>query len=521
MREQLKNRENPMTKDKSERSPHQLWAEFRFGVIGALLSAPPESGELRTRLKELAAKEWKHPIRRETFRISLPTIERWYYQSLKHGKDPVGSLRRKLRSDSGTTRHLTPEIKNWLQTNYREHGSWSGRLHSDNLKAWLEQNPQCGQAPSYPTVIRYMRSRGWERKPRPRSPHAPGYLAAQARIQSHEVRSFEVEFVGGLFHLDFHHASRRIRSASGEWVTPLALGVIDDHSRLCCHLQWYLNETTECLVHGFMQAIQKRGLPRATMLDNGSAMISSEFKQGCTRLGITLEPTLAYSPYQNGKQESFWGSLEGRLMAMLEGKRELSLEELNHVTQAWVEREYNRGIHSETKQTPLERFLHGKSVLRDAPDTNTIRLAFRRDETRSQRRTDGTISILGKRFEIPNAYRSLPRITVRYAEWDLRHVHIVDPRTAACLAPLYPLDRRKNADGLRRRLGSPEGAMASENAAGSKTDEWPPLLQKLLAEHAASGLPPAYIAGPLPATDQSGDDDDNKTHETEREGKPQ
>ena len=30
--------------------------------------------------------------------------------------------------------------------------------------------------------------------------------------------------------------------------------------------------------------------------------------------------TLPYSPYQNAKQESFWGRIEGRLMAMLEGE---------------------------------------------------------------------------------------------------------------------------------------------------------------------------------------------------------
>jgi putative transposase len=493
------------TKIKTERATHQLWAEFRFGVVGGLLASPPPSGELRDRLKELSEKSWRHPIHGEEHRFSLPTIERWYYQCLKHGKDPVGSLRRKLRSDSGTTRHLTPEMKNWLQTNYRAHGSWSGQLHFDNLKIWLENHPQCGMAPSYPTLIRYMRLRGWDRKERVRSPHAPGRAAAQRRLDEREVRSYEVEFVGGLFHLDFHHGSRQIRTARGEWATPLALAVIDDHSRLCCHIQWYWQETTHCLVHGFSQAILKRGVPRSTMLDNGSAMISAEFKEGCSRLGVTLEPTLAYSPYQNGKQESFWGTLEGRLMAMIESRHELSIEELNAVTQAWVEREYNRLVHSETGKTPIERFLNGKSVLRDAPDPNTVLLSFRRDETRSQRRDDGTISIQGKRFEIPNAYRTLRRVTVRFAEWDLRNVHLVDSRTQACLAPIYPLDRRKNAEGLRRRIGSPDQETAVPDSPPTDPLAWPPLLEKILAEHAASGLPPAYLSSPAHPKEPTGD----------------
>ena len=487
-----------MRHKKSARSTHQLWAEFRFGVVGALLANPPEAGELRARLKELAATEWAHPVEERKFQISLPTIERWYYASLKQDKDPLGALRRKLRHDSGTTRHLTPEIKNWLQNNYRAHPSWSGQLHTDNLRVWLASNPSFGALPSYPTVLRYMRIQGWVKGPRLRSPFAPGRMAAQARLEEREVRSFEVEYVGGLWHLDFHHASRQLRTPRGEMKTPLALCVLDDHSRLCCHIQWYWWEDTRALVHGFTQALQKRGLPRSLLSDNGSAMVAKEFTQGLGRLGILHETTLAYSPYQNGKQESFWGILEGRLMAMLEGKRDLTLEELNSMSSAWVEMEYNRRIHSETKQTPVDRFLGGKSVLRTAPETNILVSAFRRDEQRTQRISDGTISLLGKRFEIPASYRALYRLTVRYAEWDLRHVSLVDPRTDATLSPLYPLDRARNAEGLRKKIGP-----ATALPAPDKTSV-PPLLQKIMADYASTGLPPAFIADPKSyATEES------------------
>jgi len=48
----------------------------------------------------------------------------------------------------------------------------------------------------------------------------------------------------------------------GEWRTPILFGVLDDHSRLVCHLQWYLAESAENIAHGLSQAMQKRGLPR-------------------------------------------------------------------------------------------------------------------------------------------------------------------------------------------------------------------------------------------------------------------
>jgi transposase InsO family protein len=73
----------------------------------------------------------------------------------------------------------------------------------------------------------------------------------------------------------------------------------------------------------FSQAIQKRGLPRALITDNGPAMVADEVTQGLLRLGIVHERTLPYSPYQNGKQEAFWGTVEGRLLAMLDAYSEL------------------------------------------------------------------------------------------------------------------------------------------------------------------------------------------------------
>ena len=109
----------------------------------------------------------------------------------------------------------------------------------------------------------------------------------------------------------------------------MALAILDDHSRLCCHLQLYLAETAECLVHGLKQAFMKRGLPRALMTDNGAAMLAEETRRGLQRLAIEHETTLPYSPYQNGKQEVFWAQLESRLLELLRGVENLKLAFVN------------------------------------------------------------------------------------------------------------------------------------------------------------------------------------------------
>jgi len=464
------------------------WARLRFSVVGPLLSAPPDSGQLQVELAILAKKQWRHPITGLPTTFAPSTIERWFYQARKEG-DPVGALRTKRRTDAGCTHALTPELKRVVQTQYREHPSWSYQLHFDNVGSLIRQSPELGAAPSYSSIRRYMKSNGYY-KHRGRKRHTEGAVVAAQRLESREVRSYEVDHVHGLWHLDFHHGSRCILGRDGKWHKPLLLAILDDRSRLICHAQWYLDETVETLVHGFMQALQRRAMPRALMSDNGSAMTAAEFTEGLERLGILHQPTLPYSPYQNAKQEVFWVQIEGRLMAMLEGEKELSLSLLNKATMAWVEREYHQKIHSEIAMTPLQRYLDGPDVGRPSPDSTALRHAFCTQVHRKQRKSDGSCSLHGKRFEVPSQYRHLDIIHLRYARWDLRTITLIDPHTNTALSLLYPQDKSANADGLRRAF-----THACDN--NINVDSTPtgvaPLLKELMAEFAATGLPPAYI----------------------------
>jgi transposase InsO family protein len=429
------------------------------------------------------------------FRVAVGTIACWYYLALRQPDDPVGALRRAVRKDCGRI-SVVPAIAERLHLQYRNHPDWSYQLHYDNLAALLEADPSLGQLRSYSTVKRYMQAHGLVRRPRPSG--RPGERRAEERRQAREVRSYEAEYVGALWHLDFHHGSRKVLTPGGQWQRPIALGILDDHSRLCCHVQWYLSETACDLVHGLSQAIQKRGLPRALLTDNGPAMVAEEVTEGLLRLGIVHERTLPYSPYQNGKQEAFWGTLEGRLIKMLDGVGDLTLELLNKATQAWAEIEYNRAEHRETGGTPADRFIQAPDTLRQSPSSELLRHAFRLETTRSQRQSDGTISLEGVRFEIPARYRHFREVTVRYARWDLGRIDLVDGRSGTALAPIYPLDRSANADGRRAAIESTGTVLPQTEEPRRTAGELPPLLKRILQEYSATGMPPAY----LPKTSQ-------------------
>jgi putative transposase len=461
-------------------SRRDRWARLRFSIIGQLLAAPPEPGTLQQALVDLAAQAWRHPVTGLPVRFGVSTLERWYYAARQQA-DPVAVLRNRPRTDVGRSRVLSPAAIAAIAQQYHAHPSWTVQLHYDNLRVVLD-----GDLPSYATVRRHLQRQGWVRRPRP--PRASdGALAARTHLQQVEVRSFEVDYVHALWHLDFHHGSRKIAGRDGRWLTPLLLGIPDDRSRLVCHAQWSLDETVESLVHGFCQALQQRGLPRALMTDNGAAMLAGEFTEGLARLGILHQTTLPYSPYQNAKQEVFWARVEGRLMAMLDGKAERTLAFLNTATHAWIEQEYHRTHHTEIGTTPLARYLGDPRVGRECPGSEVLRQAFRMEVVRTQRRSDGTVSPDGTRFEIPARYRTLQRLHLRYARWDLGRVDLVDERTGAIRCPLYPLDKSKHADGARRRLAVPAVTPATP-APGIA-----PLLRELLDAQAATGLPPAYL----------------------------
>lgn len=459
------------------------WARLRFAIVGPLLAAPPEPGQLRELITVLATKRWRHPVTGDDIQFGRSTIERWFYKARKAAHDPVDTLRSRQRP-SGAGALLSPAALQAIRAQYHQHPGWTCQLHFDNLKVILGE----AGVPSYTTLRRYLRAKGMYRERKPRHTSS-GAMLARDRLEKLEVRSFEVEHVNALWHLDFHHGSRKLLTHDGQWITPMLLCVLDDRSRVVCHAQWFLDETARSLIHGLCQAFQRRGLPRALMTDNGAAMLAEETTAGLHTLGVLHQTTLPYSPYQNAKQETFWARIEGRVMAMLEGEPNLTLELLNQATHAWIEREYHHAHHSEIGATPLKRYLAGPDVGRECPSSDALRAAFRIDVTRTQRRSDGTLSLDGTRFEIPSAYRHLQRVQLRYARWDLSRVDLVDASSGAALCPLHPLDKAANADGHRRRLD----AIDVVEPIADSPPGIAPLLRRLLAEHAATGLPPAWI----------------------------
>jgi putative transposase len=381
---------------------HEQWARFRFRLVGPLLAAPPEPGQLQEQLPSLAAKKWRHPSTGQWVPFGFSTIEGWDYTARHEKRDPVQALRRQIRSDQGPHPAVGLKLPDLLLTQSRQHPGWSYQLHADKLAVWVEKDPALGPTPSYASVRRYRKDPGLIQRPRRGPVQSPGAQAAEHRLESREVRSSESQSGNALWPLDFHHGSVRVLLDNGQWVYPLLWGVLDDCSRLCGQAPWDLSEAAEELWHGLGQGFQKRALPRALMTDNGSALLAHETTEGWARLRVFHETILPYAAFQNGKQEPVWTQIEGRLLPMLQGVADLTLCQLHEATLAWGEMEYNRAEHSELGTTPLNRYLHDRAVGRPCPDSAARKRAFPAEIKRTQRRSDGTISLGGIRFEVPS-----------------------------------------------------------------------------------------------------------------------
>ena len=478
-----------MTKDQNL-PRNQRWAQVRFAIVGTLLARTPARGALRDQLMALSSQIWNHPVSNMPVRFSFGSIRRWYYAA-RAQQDPTRALSRSPRRDSGVSRRLDAAIIAALHASFGDQASWSYLLHYDNLIAGMSSEKQA-TAPSYATVRRFMRRHGLIPRHHPADRHdTPGARATRERFGRLEVRQFEHTHTHALWHIDAHHGSLAL-SHSGQMQRPALIAILDDHSRFICHAQWFWREETASAAHALSQAIAKRGLPRMLLSDNGGPFVAAEIRHGLHRLGVLHETTLCYAPNQNGKMEVFWGQVEGRLLAMLRREHDLDLYRLNELTQAWIEHDYHRRLHAGIRATPLERFQCAPHAGRVAPPSTVLTHAFTRRESRQQRRSDGSISLSGKRFEIPSRYRHLSTVMIRYATWDLDHVFLTHAETDAILERLWPVDIHANASGVRRELSEPAVPAATPVPGGSPG--LPPLLQAALTAARATGLPPAFIS---------------------------
>jgi putative transposase len=176
------------------------------------------------------------------------------------------------------------------------------------------------------------------------------------------------------------------------------LAFIDDHSRLLVGWRWGTGEDVFRLEAALRSGLMARGVPHAILVDRGSPFVSSQLLRACAVLGVRLIHASPRAATTKGKIERFFRTVRDQFLVEIDDGVELT--ELNRLFSAWLEVVYHRRVHSETGQTPLERFdAAGAPAL---PTPALLREAFLWSQERTVTKT-ATVSLHGNTYEVDAA----------------------------------------------------------------------------------------------------------------------
>jgi putative transposase len=110
-------------------------------------------------------------------------------------------------------------------------------------------------------------------------------------------------------------------------------------------------------------------------VDNAKIYHANALALACTQLNIKLLHRPPRDPPAGGLIERLFETLQGQLEAEVRASDILTLDELNRVLAAWLQTAYHLEVHSETKQSPQQRY-HEASRFHRHVDLGTVLTFF-------------------------------------------------------------------------------------------------------------------------------------------------
>jgi putative transposase len=382
--------------------PQQM-AYFRYSVIAPLLADEPDR-TLKERIEELAERMWVAPPGDRLKRLGFGTIEHWLYDYRRGGLE---ALQGQPRRDAGSFRGIDEQLAETLDDIIAKHPKLRTHAIIDHLR---RQEKLPDPPPSQSTLYRYIKSRR---------------TTAPAKSEGKERRSFEAPYAGYLWQADIMygpHLAVTLPNGRTRKQQAYLIAIIDDHSRLLCHGEFYLRQDLAAWLCCLETAIRKRGIPKKLYCDNGQVFVSQHVKKIAAKLGMEVRHTAVRDAAAKGKIERmFLRCRRSFLEPLLElSDSPLTLDKLNAAFFEWAESEYNHREHSAFSDTPIRRFMESSSHLRTLADDE--RMLFHISCERRVKK-DGTFSLNGTRFETISALVGC-KITVSYDLREPEQVHV-------------------------------------------------------------------------------------------------
>lgn len=211
---------------------------------------------------------------------------------------------------------------------------------------------------------------------------------------------------------------------------------LDDHSRLICGYRFGFSEDTVRLGVALEPALAARGVPASVYVDNGSAFVDAWLLRACAKLGIRLVHSTPHRPQGRGKIERFFRTVREQFLVEISDTTaedllaagtdpRSALLELNGLLTAWIETEYHRRTHTETGQSPLDRWDGGWVRLGRTPSMPTaddLTEAFLWSQYRTVTKT-ATVSLHGNTYQVDAALVGR-KVELVFSPFDMETVEV-------------------------------------------------------------------------------------------------
>lgn len=350
-------------------------ALFRYSVISEIVNVVNlDYGKQEEIIREKCSRKWIIPNSEKT-RISRSCILRWL-RLYRNTTNNIQSLYPQERSDKGHPRALDKETCLSLIELRKEMPDVTVKHLISAMEERKLVTTGIDLKPS--TVYKFLNQQ-----------------EVESRIGSkpNDCRKFEAELPNDLWQSDVMHGPKI--EVDGKLRKTYLIAIIDDHSRLIPHAQFYLSEGLPSYLRALEDALSKRGLPRKLYVDNGPAFRSRHLEYITASLNIALIHARPYKPQGKGKIERWFKTIRTSFLPGFKGER---LSELNEAIELWISEHYHAEKHSATGMTPFERFTSNMECLRPAPQN--LKEHFRKVARRKVAK-DRTITFNGRLFEAP------------------------------------------------------------------------------------------------------------------------
>ena len=139
---------------------------------------------------------------------------------------------------------------------------------------------------------------------------------------------------------------------------------IDCHSRYLVEGRYYVRENLDILADSLLRAWGNHGASLEAYVDNAKIYHAHALQLACTQLNIKLLHRPPRDAAPGGLIERFFQTCQSQFEAEVRASRILTLDELNRALAAWLEMAYHQEVHSETGQTPHERYHQEPRLIR-------------------------------------------------------------------------------------------------------------------------------------------------------------